>query len=286
MTTSVPDAHGGYRIEGTPTAEAIRALGPARHIEKLSITRARLLTVELAKQFRLFQSVRWMWLWCDVTRAAMRHVVRVPGLQVLDVLDIKAPGKLEGFDAAPSLHTVRANHYLREEDVLAITRCPTLQELGIQGAELTPRVLAALLNLRELRALDVEGSAFDDRMAANLSESKALEALDVGGTKLTRAGLQQLTSMKQLRSLDLWATKVTEDDLELLGDLPRLEYVSVGNVDGLPSLDAAKLVPLLLALPSLKRVWLDGVTVTEAQKAALQAKLESVRITALTPEDA
>lgn len=136
MTTSAPDARGWHNIEGEPTAAAIRALCPAQRIEKLSITKARLLTVELTKQFHLFHSVGWMWLWCDVTRAAMRHVVRVPGLQVLDVLNIKSPGKLEGFDAASSLRTVRANHYLKEEDVLAITRCRTLKRPGYCGGPL------------------------------------------------------------------------------------------------------------------------------------------------------
>ncbi|TAG26299.1 MAG: hypothetical protein EAZ37_09570 [Burkholderiales bacterium] len=286
MTILYPDNRGWYKLDGTNPAESIRAIGSVQHIEKLSITNFRLLTVELAKQFSSFRSVGWMWLWCDVTRSAMRHVIRIPGLEVLDVLNIKAPGKLQGFDSAENLHTVRANHYLKEEDVLAITQCRTLQELGIQGAEVTPKVIAALLSLTELRALDVEGSAFDDRMAASLCELPTLEVLDVGGTNVSRAGLTHLISMKQLRSLDLWATKVTEADLELLRELPGLEYISVGNYEGLLSLDANKVVPLLLELPSLKRVWLDGISVSDTQKAALHAKLDSVRITSLQSDDA
>lgn len=279
MTVNPADARGWYNIKGTPAPEAIRTLGAIPHIKKLSITDVRLLTVDLAKHFRSLQSVEWMWLWCDVTRAAMRHIVRIPGLKVLDVLNMKAPGSLEGFEVATTLHTVRANHYLREQDVLAITQCATLQELSIQSAELTPKVLTALQSLKELRVLDVEGTAFDDSMAVALSDSETLEALDMGATKVSRVGLQALTSMRQLRSLDLWATKITEADLELLGNLPKLEYLSVGNYEEMPSLDAAKLVPLLLSLPSLKRVWLDGVTITDRQSSELQARLQSVRIT-------
>lgn len=280
-----PDTRGWYNIEGELTADAVRVLGAIPHIEKLSITKTRLVTVELAKHFRRLQSVGWMWLWCDVTRTAMRHVIQIPGLQVLDVLNITAPGKLEGFDAAVSLHTVRANHYLKKEDVLAITQCTTLKELGIQNAELTPTVLAALMSLKELQTLDVEGSAFDDRMAAMISESTTLEVLDIGGTKVSRVGLQSLTSMKQLRSLDLWATKVAEDDLELLCHLPSLEYISIGNYNGMPSLDPGRVVPILLSLPSLKRVWLDGITITAEQQATLQDRLESIRITSLQRDE-
>ena len=281
MTIPSPDSRGWYKIEGEPTAEAMRALSTIKHIEKLSVTKSRLLTVALVKHFSRLQSVRWMWLWCDITRTAMRHILSVPGLEVLDVLNITAPGKLEGFGDAKTLHTVRANHYLQEADVLAITKCSTIRELAIQNAELTPNVIAALLSLKLLMVLDVEGSNFDDSMANSLSTSKTLQELDIGATKITRVGLQDIILMKQLRSLDLWATKLTDDDLELLLHLPYLEYLSIGNYDGLQSLDADKLVALLLALPSLKRIWLDGISVTDIQKITLEAKLESVRITSL-----
>ena len=281
MTTPSPDARGWYNIEGEPTAEAISGLSTIKHIDKLSITKTRLLTVDLVKHFGGLQSVRWIWLWCDITRTAMRHILRIPGLEVLDVLNMTVPGKLEGFGVAKTLHTVRANHFLKEADVLAIAECSTIRELGIQNAELTPNVIAGLLSLKQLLVLDLEGSNFNDSMAASLSTSKTLQELDIGGTKITRVGLQDIIKMKQLRSLDLWATKLTDDDLELLLHLPKLEYLSVGNYDGLQSLDSDKLAALLLALPSLKRIWLDGITVTDAQNLALEAKLESVRITSL-----
>jgi hypothetical protein len=40
---------------------------------------------------------------CNVTRTAMRHVVGIPGLQVLDVLGSKPPGRLAGFSSATTL---------------------------------------------------------------------------------------------------------------------------------------------------------------------------------------
>ena len=163
--------------------------------------------------------------------------------------------------------------------------CSTLRELGIQNAELTSEVIESLMDLKHLRVLDVEGTCFNDEMAEKVASSKRLEVLDIGATKITRAGLQHLVSMRRLRSLDLWATKLTEEDLALLVQMPNLAYLSVGNCDGLPSLDATRMVALLLSLPALKRVWLDGIALTAAQKDALQAKLETVRVTSFPPDE-
>jgi hypothetical protein len=279
MADLTPDSFGWYSINGDPTHKDIQSLRAVGQLDKLSITKARLITVDLAKRLRKLHSVHQLWLWCDVTRFAMRHIVRIPGLAVLDVLNLKPPGTLADFDLATNLHTVRANNFLKENDVLEITKCPSLQELGLQNAEITPTVLDALLSLQQLKALDIEGSLFDDQMAQRLSTSTIIESLEIGATKITRDGLQHLVSMKQLRSLDLWATDLVEDDFGLLLQLPALEYISIGGYAHLPSLDSKKLVPLLLSFPSLKRIWLDDVSLTTTEREAFEAKLEQVRIT-------
>ena len=271
-----PDAQGWYSIVGEPTLAALRPLRSIEFIEKLSITESRRITVRHAKALRALGAVRWLWLWCDVTRNAMQYIVKLPGMEVLDVLNITAPGSLSGFESAASLHTVRANRSVKDLDVLAIAKCAILQELCIQGAVLTPSAVAALLSLELLHSLDLECSNFDDGMAQQLSASTVLTHLDVGSTLITRAGLAHLVSMKQLHSLDLWATGLDVDDLQLLSELPNLEYVSVGNFD---RLDVTRLVPLLLSLQALIHVWLDGVEVTADQIVALELRLESVRIT-------
>ncbi len=279
MNSPKPDDRGWYSIAGEPTAAALRPLRSLQHIDQLSITKSRRITVRHAKALRALAPIKWLWLWCKVTRTAMQHIIQIPGLEELDVLNITAPGSLSGFESAASLHTFRTRFLLKEIDVLAIAKCAMLQELGIQGTELTPKAVAALLSLNQLHSLNVEASNFDDAIAQRLSTSSVLENLDVGATQLTRVGLKHLVSMQQLRSLDLWATALVEDDLELLAELPNLEYLSVGNYAHLPAPDAARLVPLLLSLPALKQVWLDGVKVTAEQEAALALRLESVHIT-------
>src|SRR5688572_28010864 len=102
------------KLSGPVTGTDIRALRGRGPIEKLSLTDSPLLTARTAQAFLTLPSVSWLWLWCDVTRAAMRSVVTTRGLRVLDVLNITAPGKLEGFALANSLETFRGNHYLTE----------------------------------------------------------------------------------------------------------------------------------------------------------------------------
>jgi hypothetical protein len=286
MNVPQRDSRGWFAINGATTAamiESLRAVGP---IEKLSITNGPLITVRAAKLLCSLSRVERLWLWCDVTRAAVSHLIRLPGLTTLDVLAIHKPGELRGFEFASSLRTLRANHYLEEDDLLAIASAPHLSELGAQGANLTSAAFDALMAMPELNALDLEGTSFDDEMARKIGQSTSIHTLDIGATKLTGRGLKYLCSMKQLRSLDLWATSVREPDLDLLRSLPQLEYVSVGGYAGDESLDSGHLVPLFQSLPSLKRLWLDGVNISEAQVAELKKTLSSVRVTNLGSHDA
>lgn len=272
MNTPQRDSEGWYSLQGAAGICTLRSLLGLGHIDKLSITKAPPVTVKTGRLLRQLQSVKQLWLWCDVSRIAMRHVVQVPGLEILDVLAVTAPGSLSGFENATKLRTFRANHYLTEQDLIAVSKCASLQELGVQGARLTRAALRALLELPRLESLDLEGTPFTDNMARLVARSTRIHRLDLGATNLTRAGLEHLLSMHQLRSLDLWATCLSESDLELLRELPQLEYLSVGGYAGSPSLDPERVVSLILGLPSLKRVWLDGVGVSAEQEARLKER--------------
>ncbi len=178
------------------------------------------------------------------------------------------------------MEEVRINHYLEAEDVLDVVRCSTLKELGIQSATLTPAVVDALIALPKLASLDVEGTNLDDQMLERLCTKRSLTQLDIGTTAITRRGLIAVcTSMPQLQSLDLWSTKLTLDDLQLLTELPKLEYLSVGDLEGLCDWDQAPLTKLLLDLPALKRVWIEGVEIDQAHRERLSTQLERVMVT-------
>ena len=270
---------GWVKLKGPIRPADIRALRGRGHIEKLSIIDSPLLTARVAQGFTALTSVSQLWLWCDVTRTAMRTVLAIPALKVLDVLCITAPGKLGGFAAATSLETFRGNHYLSEADILEVTTCQSLREIGAQNASISPCVIDALLSLPQLESLDLEGTVFDDAMAKQISTSTRLASLDLGATRLTRLGLSHLCQMKQLRSLDLWATSIEENDIDLLAQLPGLEYLSIGDTEGSERFDAETLLPRLAAIRSLQRIWLDGVAINPQQLAQLESRFSYVRVT-------
>jgi hypothetical protein len=267
------------KLEGAFTAADVQSLRKLGHIEKLSITKGPRITAKTSRALSTLASVTWLWLWCEITRTAMRHVIAIRGLRDLDILGMTGPGILEGFASAGSLERIRANFGMTEQDLLEICRCRSLREIGAQNARLTPPVFEALLGLPQLEALDLEATDFDDEMAEQISSSDRLASLDVGAGKLSRHGLTHICKMKQLRSLDLWATRIEQDDVELLRDLPRLEYLSIGDYEGGKRFDAELLLPRLIGMPSLKRVWLDGVALTPDQRAQLEVRFSSVRIT-------
>ena len=273
------DAQGFHSIEGSVTPEAIESLLAVGSLERLSVRTTSLFTFAHAELLCALPRVDWLWLWSEVTRAALSRVVRMPGLATLDVLRVRPPGVLRGFGRATSLLKLRANCHLKEADLFAISEAPRLRELGAQNAEVTPASLDALLSLAELQSLDLEATVFDDGMAHQVARSGTLRSLDIGATRITRSGLEALSTMKQLRSLDLWATSLREDDLSVLRSMPQLEYLSLGGVHAAPSLDAPFLLSLLGSLPSLNRVWLDGVDISEAQLAILRESIPSVRVT-------
>lgn len=256
------------------TVEELRSIG---HIEKLSLRDLRVVTVKHARLLAGLPSVGQLWI-CGATRPAIRHLVRLPGLRELFVLSLERPGRIAGFDKANTLEIFRTSDDMTEREVLDICQCKTIKELGIQRAQLTMESIEALLSLPALERLDIECTRFNNKMARVLARSETIIGLDLGATDITRIGLQHLVSMKRLTALDLWATALTEDDLELLRQLPALEYLSLGNYDHLPSLDPARIMALLMALPNLTNVWLDGVDVSANDREILEKKLERVRI--------
>lgn len=74
------------------------------------------------------------------------------------------------------------------------------------------------------------------------------------------------------------ATSVSVSGLEHLSRLESLEYLSLGGFAGEESKFTGEVViPILNSIPSLKKVWLDGVSLTQAQKEMLASRYEYFR---------
>lgn len=270
---TVPDAQGWYCLRSLPTTGSLRPFTRLAHLPKLSISTPRLLTAEVCARLDVLPPVEHLHVAATVTRRAMRHLLRLPGLQMLDVMNFVGPGRMSGWADATRLHTLRMSH-CSEHDLLAISECSSLRELALQRAELTTHALGALLRLPHLSGLDLEGTDFDDAMADMVAVSAQLERLDLGATRLSATGLAHLQRMPALRSLDVWSTAINEAALACLPEFPALESLTLGSAWGERSLDADRIVPILLDMPHLKRLWLDGVVMDQTQKERLDARLE------------
>ncbi|MFN8986607.1 MAG: hypothetical protein ACK5VR_09895, partial [Burkholderiales bacterium] len=103
----VPPRLDWTKLEGRVSAADIRSLRNKGAIEKLSLTKMPTLTAKVAQGLSSLHSVDHLWLWCDVTRTAMRRIIALPGLRILDILNIVKPGRLEPFSAASNLEIFR-----------------------------------------------------------------------------------------------------------------------------------------------------------------------------------
>ena len=245
--------------------------------EKAAKWRRAYFTEAIARALAGIHSLDKLWLWIEATPAALRHVFAIPGLRVVDLLGHAHPGRLAGF-AAAKIEEFRCNTGLRELDLLEISGSTSLIQLGAQSSDLSMRAMTALIAMPQLQSLDIEGTSFDDAMAELLIDNHSLHSLEVGATSLTGKGLAHLRTMKNLRSLDLWSTRITEDDLDVLAGMP-LEYLSIGRVDdeSFAPFSVDTVMKKLAALPSLKRIWLDGLDLNAEHLAEFKRRKIIVR---------
>lgn len=281
MTTrdAAEDRNGWVELQGPVDAAALGALRKRGAIGRLQLSGQPLLTAAVARGFDCLVSVEHLRLCCAATRTAMRHVVAIPGLRVLEVLRLQSPGRLEGFAANRTLEVFRGNLGLSEADLVEIAACPSLRELCAPGGDLTARAFEALLPLVHLESLDLEGTQFDDSMAARLHARASLRRLRVGRTALTREGLRHIARLRQLRSLDIGANPIAEADIDLLAELPQLECLSLGRAATCPAqppFNARTLLPRLQAIPALKHVVLGGVAVDDEERGRYERHFERV----------
>lgn len=267
-------------LQAPITIESLNDLEKLGHIEKISVRQNPLLTAKIAKGFKAVRSAGQIWLWCEVTRVAISHIVTVPNLKMLDVLSIKSAGKLSNFSVATSLKRFYCDNTdaLGPDDFQEISSCKSLKEIHIPNSTLTTQIIHYFLQLPNLHVFDIEASNLNDEMASFISSSQTIETLEIGATNISHRGLSDICKMNKLKSLDIWATNIRQEDLDLLENLPQLEYLSVGQGYDDNSFDSESLISKLAKINSLKRVWFDGVEFSSDEKMMLSPKYDKVQI--------
>lgn len=248
--------------------------------KKLAILEQNLFSGKYAAPLRDLEELKDLWILCDAGRTAIRKLLQIPKLEALDVLGIRSPGrKMSSFESARNLKTFRCNLGMNRSDLLAISKSPSIEKLGAQNACLDASAVESIMMIPKLKSLDLECTNLDNDMATVISQSAQITALEIGASRVTNRGLTKICEMQQLKCLDVWALDISESDIGLIAKLKNLEYLSIGGYDKQEKLSASGVLPYLGEMPSLKRLWLDGIPVTDTQKHELEHKFEDVRIT-------
>lgn len=247
-------------------------------IDVLNVSRIGLFDVKLAREVSSWQPIKKINLWTKTTKAALRQLITTPEVEEINLGSLCKHGSLNGMPKPETLHTLRCG-WLSSDDLREIADLPGLRVLGAQNSSLSHAAVSRLVGMEALMDLDLEASDLTDVLASILSTSTKIVSLAIGATRVGPKGLQSICRMAQLRELDIWALKIQESDLDCLAALGNLEYLSVGGHQEQTVLTAKGVLPRIARLAALKRLWLDGIALTEDEADQLERRYERVRIT-------
>ena len=251
---------------------------PRREVKTLTVSSDTFFHRKLADELAQWPSIKEVLLWGTVSKAALQRLLSLAEIHEIYVMELHKHGNLYDIDPLSSLQIFRGC-WISARDLRALAQLQNLETLSAQNSVVNQQTIEMIVNSSSLTNLDLEASNLDDDMAKELAKSSRIVQLDVGATRLGPSGLQEICKMTQLRELDIWALDLDERDLDCLEGLPNLEYLSVGGYDGQKRLTSKNVLPRLAKLPSLRRVWLDGIRVTESEANELRARYENAQMT-------
>ena len=108
-----------------------------------------------------------------------------------------------------------------------IRKFPGLQEIELDGSNVTCGVFKHLESLKQLKTLSLAGTQVTDTGFAAIGKLTSLESLDLKRTRIHGQSLRYLESLKRLKTLDLGNTQLDDSDLSQFGKLTQLESLSL-----------------------------------------------------------
>ena len=175
---------------------------------------------------------------------------------------------------------------LTDEGLVRLANMTTLQELGLNGAQITSKgiaTLVALPSLRRLSFLDMELPS--EEWWVNLGKLTSLQHLDLNliRSKITGENVAHLAGLQSLKKLYICAFVVKDGSaivsLDItdkgLGHISRLKSLENLTLSGAEITDEGLLQ--LSEIPTLRWVDLQGCGVTEQGLQKLKKKLSALR---------
>jgi len=186
---------------------------------------------------------------------AMRHFAAIPRLRRLRAQGTVATD--EGFEALSRSQTLeqlwtRETPHLGSRGFIALSRMPSLRNLGVSCKQVSDEALATLPDfpsLRELTPIDVTDAGF--RHIGGCAKLERLSCMYCRET--TDIATEHLGGL-QLRSYYAGLTQITDRSLEILGRMASLEQIEL--YECLHVTDAG--LPFLATLPRLQQFEVSG----------------------------
>lgn len=168
-----------------------------------------------------------------------------------------------------------------DDELRHVGRLTGLRILHLPYNRLGDAAVAHLAGLVKLQAIDLDafdvnrkGFGVGDEAMKVLAQLPELASVHLRLTKVTDAGLAELAKNKSLRDISVPGTKVSDAGLAHLGQLPKLEWLSLGVYDEGTDVSDAGLAALG-ELGSLKHLDLSGTKISDGGLKHL-AKLEQL----------
>lgn len=250
------------------------ALCKNQHIDDLDIRGDVTITTQYTRLLKEVASITHLTVWSPMTRTALRDCFSIEGLEMLNLLELVAPGKVIETSKATNLRVVNIMSPSKT-DMRIFVRLPNLTEMIAHDAEWSIELLTRIID-KPLTKLELEGSRLSDDMVGIISSSTTITRLSLASTGLTGKRLAKIAQMSQLEWLDIWNTKVRADDLACLTQLQNLSYLSIGGYCGQRYLDMEQAISQLLKIPNLTSLWVDNIFLKDEQLSKLKKHIEHV----------
>jgi hypothetical protein len=263
-------------LSPSSSVKKLAAARPIKPVSHLAFSGSGVVHQKLAKEVATWPGLRRITIDWTITRAALREILRISTLEELHIGYLLNHGMFENVEISDTLRVLHCGN-ISPVELMEFSKSTNIAELSIQHARISQKATVALSRMPSLKKIDLEGSGLNDVMMEALSESPSISELWVGASKVGRDGLSSICKMDHLRELDIWALEIDATDLALLKSLRNLNYLSIGNFEVHSRLAAKDIIPRLADIPNLKSIWLDGIKLTDAQRALLDEKYDCVQ---------
>jgi Leucine-rich repeat (LRR) protein len=174
----------------------------------------------------------------------IRHLAALPNLEAIEgglLLNSESTKTLASFQNLKSLHVGLEvpQSQSAPTDMANIAGLKNLEELIIDGRQLSDEDLTCIESLSCLRKLSFIGKDVTDRTMASISKLKQLEYFKLYLSSLTKSGLNQLGGLTNLRVLDVSVhpnSRCSADEVRL--DLSGLTNLNTLELSGFSLQDA------------------------------------------------